>query len=122
MQKLAVIGWLFLIALVSGLAMALAGKLFHAPLSIIHKLSAVLCFVFLLLRIVVAIRLFEPRPAILATIVVFAGAFIGAFVTGVVQSIPAQAGALWLNLHRAAVIVATIAFAAASRAIAHTMR
>ncbi len=115
MQKLIVIGWFFLLVIVSGIAMALSGKALHAPLSIVHKLSAVTCMVFLFLRAGVAIRLFESRPALLATIAIFVIAFLAAFVSGVVQSIPASASVLWLNLHRIAAATGAIACAVAWR-------
>ncbi len=115
MQKLIAVGWLFLLALSSGIAMALFGKPLQAPVSVVHKLSAVACIVFLILRIGVAIRLFESRPTLLATIAMFVIAFLAAFVSGIVESIPAQASGLWLNLHRIAAIVAAIACAAAWR-------
>jgi hypothetical protein len=107
--KLTMIGWLLILSFVSGFAMAFCGKPLHASFSILHKLSAVAGFVFIVLRITTAIRLFETRPAVLAFVWIFVAAFFAAFVTGSIQSIPSQAGPLWLNLHRASWIIALIA-------------
>ncbi len=115
MEKLAAIGWLFLLALLSGVAMALFGKPLRAPLSVVHKLSALACMVFLILRIGAVIRLCESRPQLSATIAMLMIALLAALVSGIVEGIPAHANALWLNLHRAAAIVATIACAVAWR-------
>lgn len=122
MQRLHVIGWLFLLALVSGLGVGLAGKALHAPLSIVHKLAAVTCMVFLVLRIGAAFRLCESRQALLVSMAFFATAFLAAFVSGIVQSIPSQAGTLWLNLHRVAAIAATVACAGAWRLMTLKLR
>lgn len=121
MEKLRVIVWLFVAILVSGLCMMFAGKVLHAPLALVHKLLAVLCLV-VLLRNVGALRAFEAPPALPAAIIVFAVAFLAAFVTGVVQSIPACASSLWLNLHRFASATAAIACAVAARLIAMAVR
>jgi hypothetical protein len=115
MQRLTVIVWLLVAALVSGVGLGFSGKPLQIPFSIVHKLSAIVCLVFLALRMGAALRMFTPRPPILAAMAIFAAAFLAAFVTGIVQSIPTQAGPLWLNLHRAAAIVATLACAAAWR-------
>jgi hypothetical protein len=115
MQRLAVIGWWFLIAVVSGVGTGLRGKPLHIPFSIVHKLSAVACLVFLALRLGAAVRLFESRSALLAALAIFSAGFLTAFVTGILQSIPSAASPLWLNAHRAGAIVAILAFAAAWR-------
>lgn len=122
MQKLTVVGWFFLLTLASGIAMALPGKPLHALLSIVHKLSAIACLVFLILRIGAAIRLSESKPALAATLAIFAIAFLAAFVSGIVQSIPAHVSSIWLNLHRIAAIAATIACAVAWRLTAVKLR
>jgi len=122
MQKLIVIGWLFLLALISGVVMGLSGKTLQAPLSIVHKLSAVACMVFMVIRISAAIRLFEGRSALLVTIVTFLVACSATLASGIVQSIPAHASPLWLNLHRFASAVAAIACAVAWRLIVIGMR
>jgi hypothetical protein len=120
-DKLGVIGWLFVAILVSGLCMIFAGKFLHAPLAIVHKLLAVLCIV-LLLRSAGALRVLRAPPALPTAIVVFAVAYIASFVTGVVQSIPACANSLWLNLHRIAAATAAIACAVAARLVAMAVR
>jgi hypothetical protein len=122
MQKLTVIGWLFFIALVTGVGTGFAGKPLQIPFSILHKLSAMVCLVFLVLRIAAAVRLFESRPLLIAALAIFTLGFLAAFASGIVQSIPAQAGALWLNLHRASAIVATAACIAAWRLTALQLR
>ena len=121
MDKLRFIVWFFVAILVSGLCMIFAGKVLHAPLALVHKLLALLCLV-LLLRNVGALRAFEAPQALPITIIVFAVAFLAAFATGVVQSIPASASSLWLNLHRFAAATATIACAVAARLIVLALR
>lgn len=121
MDKLRVIGWLFMAILVSGLCMIFAGKVLHAPLAVVHKLLALVCLV-LLLRNVGALRALEAPPALPAAILVFAVAFLAAFATGVVQSIPASGSSLWINLHRIASATAAIACAVAARLIAISAR
>jgi len=121
MDKLSVIGWLFAAILVSGLGMILAGRFLHMPLLIAHKLLAVACLI-LLLRVAGVLRAFAAPPALPAVIVVFAVAYLASFATGAVESIPAAAGSLWLNLHRVAAAVAAIAFAIAARLIATSAR
>jgi hypothetical protein len=107
--KLTMIGWLMILSLISGFAMAFCGKPLHASFSVLHKLSAGAGLVFIVLHIATAIRLFVTRPAVLAFVWVFVAAFLAAIVTGSIQSIPSQAGQLWLNLHRASWIIALIA-------------
>jgi hypothetical protein len=120
-EKLTAIAWLFGTTLVAGLLMAVAGKSLQAPLAVIHKILALVCL-FLLLRAVVRAGGIHEPPAFPAAIVVFAAAFLLSFATGVMESIPACAGALWLNLHRVAAAVATIACAVAVRFIAVSAR
>jgi hypothetical protein len=109
MQKLIVIGWLLLLVLVSGLAVGLSKKPLHAPLSIVHKLSAVACLVFLILRIGTAIRLFESRPTLLAAVAVLALSILAAFASGIVESIPGRESLAWLSVHRITSATAAIA-------------
>jgi hypothetical protein len=120
-DKLRVILWLFGAILVSGLCMIFAGKVLHAPLAVVHKLLSLVCLV-LLARNVGALRALETPPALPAAILVFAVAFLAAFATGVVQSIPASASSLWLNLHRFASATAAIACAVVARLIAMAFR
>lgn len=120
-DKLRVIVWLFAAILVSGLSMIFAGKALHMPLALIHKLLAVLCLV-VLLRNVGALRALEAPTALPAALVVFAVAYLAAFITGIVQSIPACESSLWLNLHRVAAATAAIACAVAARLIAMAVR
>jgi hypothetical protein len=120
-DKVRIIAWLFVAILVSGLSMIFAGKVLHAPLALVHKLLAVLCLI-VLLRNTGALRSFEAPPALPAAIIVFAVAFVAAFATGVVQSIPASASSLWINLHRIASATAAIACAVAARLIAISAR
>jgi len=120
-HKLVVIGWVFVAILVSGLCMSFAGRFLHVPLAILHKLLAVLCIV-LLLRIAGVLRGFQAPPALPAAIVIFAVAYLASFATGAVQSIPACASSLLLNLHRVAAAVATIACAVAARLIVLAIR
>lgn len=115
MEKLKTIGWLLIISLISGFGMAFTGKPLNAFFSVIHKLSAVVCLIFIVLRVTTAIRLFGSRPAILAFAGIFVVAFLTACVTGVTESIPSQASPLWLNLHRTAWIIALIACGAVWR-------
>jgi hypothetical protein len=119
--KLVVIGWLFVAILVSGLWMGIAGKILHVPFSIAHKLLALLCLV-LLVRVPGALRVFQAPPVLPAAIVAFACAYLAAFVTGVVKSVPACASFLWLNLHRVAAGIAVLACAVAARFIAMAVR
>ena len=120
-DKLRLIGWLFAATLVSGLCMVFAGKVPHVPLAVVHKLLAVVCLV-VLLRNVGTFRAFEAPPALPAAIIVFAAAFLAAFATGAVQSMPSRASSLWLNLHRIASAIATIGCAVAARLIATAVR
>ena len=120
-DKLRVIGWLFIAILVSGLCMIYAGKVLHAPLAVVHKLLALVCLV-LLLRNVGALRALEAPQTLAAAILVFAATFLATFATGVVQSIPASASSLWLNLHRISSAIATIACTIAARLIAISAR
>ena len=121
-SKLGVIGWLFIAVLVSGLCYTgFAGRLVYVPLAVVHKLLALLCL-FLLLRSAGTLRGFHTPPILPAAIVVFAVAYLASFVTGGIQSIPACASSLWLNLHRVAAGIATIAFAVAARFIALAVR
>jgi hypothetical protein len=116
-DKLRFIGWFFLAIIVSGLCMSFAGKFLHGPLSIVHKLLALICLI-LLVRSAGALRAFATPTALPVAIAVFAAAFLTAFVTGVVQSIPSSAGPLWLNVHRVAAAVAAVACIIAARFIA----
>jgi hypothetical protein len=120
-DKLRVIVWLFVATLVSGLCMIFAGKVLHVPLALVHKLLAVLCLV-VLLRNAGVLRTFDAPQALPAAIIVFAVAILAAFVTGAVQSIPACASSLWLNLHRIASAIAAIGCAVAARLIAIAVR
>jgi hypothetical protein len=115
-DKLGVIGWLFVAILVSGLCRIVAGKSLQVPLGLVHKILALVCLI-LLIRTAGTFRTFEA-PALRTAIVVFAIAYLAAFVTGIVQSIPAAASSLWLNLHRVAAAAAAIACAVAARGIA----
>ncbi len=116
MEKLVHIAWLFGAILVAGLLMAVAGKALQVPFAIVHKLLALVCL-FLLIRAAGLLCGLHAPPALPVAIAVFAAAFLAAFATGVVESIPACAGALWLNLHRVAATVAAIACAIAARFI-----
>ncbi len=120
-ERLRVIVWFFVAILVSGLCMIFAGKALQVPLALVHKLLAVLCLV-LLVRNVGALRAFTTQPALQAAIIVFALAFLGAFAAGVIQSIPACAGSVWLNLHRVAAATAAIACVVAARLAAVAAR
>ena len=120
-DKLRVIGWIFVAILLSGFCMGFAGKSLQLPLALVHKLLAVLCVV-LLLRNAGTLRAFEAPPVLPAALAVFAVAYLAAFVTGAVQSIPASASSLWLNLHRIAAAAAAIACALAARFIAMAVR
>jgi len=121
LSKLGVIVWLFIAVLVSGFSEALAGRLLHMPLAILHKILAVLCLI-LLFRIPGTIRAFQGPPVLTAMAVIFGFAYLAAFFTGAVQSIPACASSLWLNLHRVAAGIAVIACAVAARFIAMAVR
>ena len=117
-DKPVVIGWVFAAIVVSGLSTIFAGKWLQVSLALIHKLLAVLCLV-LLLCIGSGLRAFDTQPALRGATIIFAVAYLAAFASGVVQSIPAFASSLWLNLHRVAAVIATIACVAASRLIAN---
>ena len=101
--------------------MTLSEKSLHAGVSVLHKLAAVSCFVFIILR-APSIRLFESRPAILTFVAIFVIAFLAACVTGSIQSIPSQASPVWLNLHRTAWIIALVACSVAGYMIATSRR
>ena len=120
-DRLGVIVWLFVAILVSGVCMIFAGKFLHIPLAIVHKLLSVLCLV-LLLRSAGTLRAIHEPPALSAAIVVFALAYLASFATGAIQSIPACANSVWLNLHRTAAVMAAIACAVATRFIAIAVR
>jgi hypothetical protein len=120
-DRLGVIGWLFVVILVSGVCMIFAGKFLHMPLAIVHKLLSVLCLV-LLLRSAGTLRAIQAPPVLPAAIVVFVLAYLASFVTGAIQSIPACANSVWLNLHRTAAVMAAIACAVAARFIAIAVR
>jgi hypothetical protein len=121
LDKLRIIGWLFVGILASGLCMIFADKVLHVPLAVVHKLLAVVCLV-VLLRYAGALRAFEAPPALPTAIIVFAVAFLAAFATGIVQSIPACTSSFWLNLHRIAAATAAIACAIAARFIVTAVR
>ena len=121
-EKLRTIVWLLVVLLVTGFGMALSEKSLHAGFSVLHKLAAVVCFVFIILRAPTTIRLFESHPAILTFVMIFVIAFLAACVTGSIQSIPSQASPVWLNLHRTAWITALIACGVAGHMIATTRR
>jgi len=121
MDKLGTIGWLFVATLVSGLCLSVAGKSLVVPLAVVHKLLALICLV-LLLRSAGALRDFHAPAALPAAILVFAVAYVACFATGVVQSIPASASSLWLNLHRAAAAIATVGCAVAARFLVMAVR
>jgi hypothetical protein len=116
-EKLTFIGAIFVGLLVTGLCMIFAGRVLHAPLAVAHKLLALLCLV-LLIRSEGALRSFHAPPILSVALIVFSIAFLAAFSSGVVQSIPACASALWLNLHRISSAVAVLACATAARFIA----
>ena len=120
-DKLRVIGWLFVAILLSGVCMGLSGKFLQLPLAFVHKLLTVICL-FLLLRHVGTLRALAAPPVLRTAIVVFAIAYLAAFVSGAVQSIPACASSLWLNLHRVAAGTAAIACAVGARLIALPIR
>jgi hypothetical protein len=115
-DKLGVIGWLVVAILISGLWAGFAGRFLHGPLAVVHKLLAVLVLVWLL-RISGMLRALAASPGLRVTIVVFALAYLAAFITGIVQSIPSCAGSLWLNLHRVGAATAAIACGIAARMI-----
>jgi uncharacterized membrane protein len=121
-HRLALIGWLVLIALVTGFGAASSIKPIQIPFSILHKLSAIVCLVLISLRISGALGLFKSQPTITLTIWIFVAAFLAACVTGVVHSLPAQGGPLWLNLHRVAASVSAIACGVAARLIVVSAR
>jgi|HubBroStandDraft_1064217.scaffolds.fasta_scaffold55437_1 hypothetical protein len=116
-DRITLIGGLFGGVLVTGICMIFAGRSMQGPLAVAHKLLAVICLI-LLLRSVGALRAFHAPPALPIAIAVFAVAFLAAFATGIVQSIPASAGLLWLNLHRFSSAIAAIACAVAARFVA----
>ncbi|HUD57377.1 MAG TPA: hypothetical protein VMR02_19255 [Terracidiphilus sp.] len=120
LSKLGVIVWLLIAILVSGFCEAFAGRILQMPLAIVHKLLAVLCLI-LLLRIPGTVRALQAPP-VTAMMVVFGFAYLAAFVTGAVQSIPACASSFWLNLHRVAAGISVIACAVAARCIAMAVR
>lgn len=115
-DKLRVVVWIFAAILVSGLCMIFASRVVQVPLSVVHKLLAVL-FLILLVRNAGVLRAPEATPALLAALSVFAVACLAAFGTGVVQSIPACASVLWLNLHRVAAAIAAVACFLAARLV-----
>ena len=120
-DKLTPVAWLFGATLVSGLLMALGGKSLQVPLAVIHKILALVCL-FLLIRAIGRLGGIHEPPALPVAAAVFVAAFLVSFATGVVESIPACAGTLWLNLHRVAAAVAAIACAVAARFIALAAR
>lgn len=120
-DKIRVVAWLFAALVVSGLCMIFAGKVLQAPLGVIHKLLAILCVV-ALLRNVGVFRALEGPPALFAALAVFAVACGAAFATGIVQSIPACASSVWLNLHRVAAATAVVACVFAFRLMAMAVR
>jgi len=115
--RLGVTGCVFAGILITGLLTIFTGKAMHAPLAVAHKLLALLCL-FFLLRSIGALRAFHAPPALPVALVVFAVAFLAAFATGIVQSVPSSAGLLWLNLHRVSAATAAVACAVAIRFIA----
>ena len=121
LNRFATIAWLLVAILVSGLWETVAGRHLYVPIAITHKLLAVLCLI-LLLRIPGTIRAIQAPPILAAMAVVFGIAYLAAFVTGAVQSIPVCASSLWLNVHRAAAGIAVIASAVAARLIVMAVR
>ena len=99
------------------MARVFAGKSLEAPLSVVHKVVA-LVGVVLLFQAVGAARVWKAAPGLPAAMVVFGVAYVVAFASGIVQSIPACAGTLWLSLHRVAAGVAVLACAVAARLMA----
>jgi hypothetical protein len=100
-QKLIVIVWLLLAALATGLAARWVGQPLSAPLSVAHKLAALMMLILIGVRIVPALRCFAGRPTLANLTVIFVLSVLAAFTSGILESIPSQASALWLNLHRA---------------------
>jgi hypothetical protein len=121
-QKLATVGWLFVIALVSGFGAGSAIKPVQIPFSIVHKLSAVACLVVIVLRIANLHDVYKAQSSIFIAISIFAAAILLACVTGVVHSLPSQAGPLWLNLHRVAAAASTIACGVGARLVVLSTR
>lgn len=113
-EKLTPIAWLFGAILVSGLLMAFAAKPLQGPLAVAHKILALACLV-LLVRAAGLLWGLRVPPMLPAAIAAFAAAFLACFAAGIVESIPACAGALWLNLHRLAAVCAALACALAAR-------
>jgi hypothetical protein len=114
-QKLAVIGWLLLAALASGFGTRHLGRPLSAPFSIVHKLASLLLAIFIAIRIVPAFRGFAGQPTLSAVAAIFLLSFAAAFATGVLESIPSQTSALWLNLHRISAGAAAVAAALVAR-------
>ncbi|HTW80850.1 MAG TPA: hypothetical protein VME23_14990 [Terracidiphilus sp.] len=114
-QRLVVIGWLLLLVLASGLGTRWLGQPLSAPLSIVHKLASVLMLIFIAMRIVPAFRSFAGRPTLGVAAAIFVPSVAAAFTTGILESIPSQSGALWLNLHRISAVAAAIAAAMMAR-------
>jgi hypothetical protein len=113
-QKLDVIGWLLLAVLASGLGVRL-GRPLAGPFTGVHKLASLLVLVFIAIRIVPVFRAFASQHAFIDVAAVFVLSFVTAFTTGVLESIPSRAGALWLNLHRISAVATAIAAALAAR-------
>lgn len=114
-QKLIVIGWLLLAVLASGVGMRWLGHPLSAPLSIVHKLAALLMLIFIAIRAAQAFKGFAGRPTLSIMAVIFLLSVVAAFTTGIVESVPSQSGALWLNLHRISAATVTIAAALLTR-------
>ncbi len=114
-QELSPIGWLLLAVLASGLGTRWLGHPLNAPVSVVHKLASLLMLIFIVIRIVPAIRSSAGRPVLSMVAVIFVFSVVAAFITGVVESIPSQAGAVWLNLQRISAAATAIAAAIAVR-------
>jgi hypothetical protein len=110
-----VIGWLLLGVLASGLGSRWMGQPLSAPFSIVHKLASLLLLIFIGIRIVPAFRDFADQRTLCIVAAMFVLSVAAAFTTGILESIPSQAGAAWLNLHRIFAGAATIASAIAAR-------
>jgi hypothetical protein len=121
-QKLLVIGWLLLAVLASGLGMRCLGQPLSAPLSIVHKLASLLMLIFIAIRIVPAFRSFAGRPTLSILAAVFVLSIAGTFASGILESIPSQSSALWLNLHRISAVAAAIAAALVARLLSLAAR
>jgi len=109
-RKLIVIGLLLLATMFTGF-----GKSINLPLSGFHKLIALAWVVFTAIVVYHSGRQIESRAAFFVVIAVLAVSAVALIASGSALTMPKNASATWLNLHRVATAFAVLATAIMAR-------